>query len=151
MWETRLVWPYVAADAATAPATAYLTTTAESARELGFAPLGVFRDGKGKLYRIRYELWSAPEADVLLLIGGGTVAGMPVDGSWLFTRLANGQCIVSIDNEAGREHDLTGMIHETLYPRTTLAALVASHRAAVSAARLPCCRIPTRSPSIETS
>ena len=137
MWEKRLVWPYVPADAVTIQATSYTRTTAEEAEGLGFAQLGVFRDGKGRIYRIRYELWGAPRGDVLLLVGGGGIGGIPVDGSWLFTRLSNGGCIASIDNEAGREHDLTGLIHESVYPRRTLEALLASHRQAVAAAGAP--------------
>jgi hypothetical protein len=137
MWEPRLVWPYVSVDGGVSQATNYMARTSAAARALGFSPEGVFRDGKGRLYRVRYELWSAPQRDVLLLVGGGTVAGIPVDGSWLFTRLGDGRCIASIDTEAGREHDLTGLIHETVYPRTTLDALLDRHRQAVAACAVP--------------
>lgn len=137
MAEKRLVWPYVAADEGSTRATSYLTKTATAAEALGFLRLGVFRDGKGRIYKIRYELWCAPHGEALLLMGGGSVGGIPLDGSWVFTRLVNGRCILSIDNEAGREHDPTGLIEETVYPKRSLDALLAWHREAVARAATP--------------
>jgi hypothetical protein len=137
MWEKRLVWPYLPAEPATTPATAYMKAIASAAQSAGFVPCGVFRDGKGSMYKIRYELWLAPERDALLLVGGGRMAGIPVDASWLFTRLSNGRCIATLDNEAGSEFDLAGVIDEAVHPRAPLETLLQIHRRAVAAAEVP--------------
>jgi|GEM_PF-488858 len=138
MCEKRLVWPYLPADAGTAKPTRYMIKAAEAAEAMGFAPLGAFFDGRGGIYRIRYEFRISPGKDVLLVTGGGTMAGIRVDASWLLTSLSNGRCVVSLDNPAARErHDLTGLSRETIYPRTTFDILLASHRKAVASAEAP--------------
>jgi hypothetical protein len=137
MWEKRLVWPYVPAENASTPATSYMTAAASAAQSLGFAPCGVFRDGKGAMYKIRYDLWLTQERDALLLVGGGTMAGIPVDGSWLFSRLSNGRCLATLDNEAGSEYDLAGLIQEAVHPRASLEKLLYAHRSAVAVAEAP--------------
>ena len=127
VWEKRLVWPYVPADAATIPATGYMAAATSAATSLGFVPCGVFRDGKGPLYRIRYELWLAAERDALLLVGGGRMAGIAIDGSSLFTRLSNGRCLATLDNEA----------LQRVRPRRIDPGSRASSRAARDAAAAP--------------
>jgi hypothetical protein len=137
VWEKRLVWPYVPADSASTPATSYMTAAASAAQSLGFVLCGVFRDGKGPMYKIRYDLWLAEQRDALLVVGGGRMAGIPVDGSWLFTRLSNGRCLATLDTEAGSEYDLAGLIQEAVYPRAPLEQLLHAHRGAVGAADAP--------------
>jgi hypothetical protein len=136
MWERRLVWPYVPDDGKV-PATRYTTAAAGAAQGLGFTPLGAFRDGKGRMYRIRYELWIAPGRDALLLVGGGSLAGIPVDGSWLFTRLGNGRCLATLDDEKGSEYDLAGLTQEAVHSGVPLAALLDAHRQRVASAEAP--------------
>ena len=136
LWERRLIWPYVPADGSTV-ATRYTASATAAAEALGFTPHGVFRDGKGRIYRIRYELWLSRERDALLLIGGGSLAGIPVDGSWLFTRLSNGKCLTTLDDERGSEYDLAGLAQEAVYSGVPLEALLDSHRRRVASAEAP--------------
>jgi hypothetical protein len=136
IWERRLVWPYAPADVATSP-TRYTTAASAAAGSLGFTAYGVYKDAKGALYRIRYELWLAPERDVLLLIGGGTLAGIPVNASWLFTRLGDGRCLATLDEQNGAEYDLAGLVDESVCPRMTLPQLLAAHRGRVFGSSVP--------------
>ena len=62
---------------------------------------------------------------------------MPVNGSWLFTRLGNGTCLVTLDDERGSEYDLAGLSREAVYAGVPLAALLASHRRRVASADAP--------------
>jgi hypothetical protein len=135
VWEKRLVWPYASGDEP--PRTSRMSTSAGDAETLGFRRVSVGRDAKGRIYRIRYEFWLPPEHDSLLLIGGGSLAGMPVDGSWLFTRLSNGRCLVSVDDLRGSEYDLTGLSEEAIYPGVPLRVLLDRHRARIAAAAAP--------------
>jgi len=138
MCEKHLVWPYLPADAGTIKPTRYMKKTSEAAEAVGFMPLGAFRDARGGVYKIRYDFLVSPAKDVLLVTGGGAMAGIRVDASWLLTSLSNGRCIVSLDNAAARERgDLTGLSIETIYQRTTFDILLAAHRKAVAAAKAP--------------
>jgi hypothetical protein len=104
--ERRLVWPYgeIGEDDPGAPAAmAYHVLVADHAKALGFAGAGAYRDLKGRLYRVRYEFWLSPERDVLAMVGAGTVARIPVAATWLFTPLADGRAVVSVDQQSGME------------------------------------------------
>jgi hypothetical protein len=134
MWEKRLIWPFAPLDEPFEP-TPYTAQTAALARAMGFERIGVCRDPRGGMYRVRYEFWLPPEGDALLLIGGGRLAAIPVDGSWLFTRLGDGRCLVTIDNQKASEYDLAGLRQEMLCPGLGLRALVEQHRRRAAAAQ----------------
>jgi hypothetical protein len=133
IWERRLTWPYDDREEPPAP-TSRMASSAGRARALGFRSVAVARDGKGRRYRIRYEFWLPPERDALLLIGGGSIAGLAVEGNWLFTRLSDGTCLVSLDDLRGSEHDLTGLSKEAVHPGLDLRVLLERHRRRVAAA-----------------
>jgi hypothetical protein len=137
MLPKRWVWPIVPSDPNAVPATDRMRATLEAAKALGYTLLGVFRYGPNRNFPIRYELWSAPAKDVLLIVGGGSVRNISEDVIWLLTQLKNGCCVSSTDNEDGSLHDLTGLIHETVYPWMNFNDLVTSHRKAVAAAEAP--------------
>lgn len=158
LWEKRLVWPYVPLDpaafgiravefdaanpyAATAstmdevqpPLTPYAARAAEGALSMGFVPVGSFRDGKGAMYRIRYEFYLSPERAVLALVGGGAIAAIPLNGTWLFTLLADGRCLRTVDNQTCSEADLSGLTDEALIAGVEFEELVARHRGRLAA------------------
>jgi len=147
MWEKRLVWPYALGDEP--PQTSRMSTSVGAAGTLGFRRVSVGRDAKGSMYRIRYEFWLPPEHDSLLLIGGGSLAGMAVDGNWLFTRLSNGRCLVSVDDLRGSEYDLTGLSDEAIHPGVSLRELLDRHRARIAAAEAPPLPYGDRDPTSE--
>jgi hypothetical protein len=133
MVEKRLAWPYAPAEEDT-KRTSYIDTTARLAQERGFQPIAALRAAKGGIYAVRYELWLAGDRETLLLIGGGRLAGIAVDGSWLFTMLRDGRRFVTLDDEKGSEPDLTGRVDEAIHRRLALPALLETHRRRVAAA-----------------
>ena len=139
--EKRLVWPFVpAADLPpdrVPPASEYAHAAARAATQAGFTWLGTFGDGKGKLYRIRYDVFRAPQGDVLAFVGVGTVASMPVQNTWLNTLLSDGRRLMTIDNQAGGELDLTGFTEECLVRLAPFDELLAAHRARIDASGRP--------------
>jgi hypothetical protein len=150
--ESRLVWPYVPAGPTGSAAAAesyalgrgegrdlpaltdYAARMNEAAEDLGFEPLGTFRDGKGRSYRIRYDFWLSPGGEVLALIGGGTLGPFPVRATWLLTRLADGRCLVTLDNSSGSEPDLAGLTDEAVLGGADFEWLLEHHRGRVDAA-----------------
>jgi hypothetical protein len=61
-------------------------------------------------------------------IGSGKVATVGVDGTWLFTRLADGRCLVTVDEPKASEYDLSGLRDNRLYPGLDFQKLLARHR-----------------------
>lgn len=163
LWEKRLVWPYMpledsasgapvaihgdpanpyavvlaTPDAPWPPLTVYAARAFECALSIGFLALGTFRDGKGRLYKVRYDFYLSPERDVLALVGSGTIASIPLNNTWLFTLLADGRCLRIVDTQPGSETDLAGLADEALITQVDFQELVARHRGRVAASFTP--------------
>jgi len=135
--EKRLVWPYIPASdippEGCPPPTPYALEAAAAATTAGFTWLGTFADGKGKLYRLRYDFFQSPEGDVLALVGTGTVASVPVQTTWLYTLFAGGRCLVTVDHQSGGETDLAGLAEESLIADRGFMGQVAAHQARIQA------------------
>jgi hypothetical protein len=159
LWEKRLVWPYVPAGEpdslpadhpsdsdnpyaspqmvegpGTLAATDYALRAKRDALALGFESLGVFRDGKGPMYRIRYDFVLSPEGDVLAEIGGGMIGVFRFRGTFLYTQLADGRCLVTVDRQMASDVDLAGLIDEALVRWARFGRLLDRHRRRVAAA-----------------
>lgn len=160
LWEKRPVWPYVRVDEpagamvtprrddtnpyapghigkSDALLTDYVAGRNRVAEALGFEPLGVFRDGKGRIYRIRYDFWRSQVGDVLAIIGGGTLAFIPVHNTWLFTRLTDGRCLLTLDTKLASESDPTGLTNAAVISRADLHDLLDYHRRRLAAEPVP--------------
>ena len=139
--EKRLVWPYVPVGAVPPeccpPPNTYAHEAAAVAAAARFTWLGTFADGKGKLYRLRYDFFRSPEGDVLALVGAGTMASVPVQTTWLYTLLADGRCLVTVDHQNGGETDLAGLAEEALIAGRGFMGQAAAHYARVEAASSP--------------
>jgi hypothetical protein len=158
-WEKRLVWPYAYAEEAeslpadrplaaenpyaspqtvegsgSVAATDYALLAKRAAVGLGFESLGVFRDAKGRMYRVRYDFVLSPERDVLAVIGGGVIGVLRVRGTWLYTRLADGRCLLTIDRQSASEIDLAALTDEALVRWVGFGGLLDRHRRRVAAA-----------------
>jgi hypothetical protein len=145
--EKRLVWPYVAGDhhgakprldpidPYAAPGrgepleiTEYAIAVNEQVERLGFGPHGHFFDGKGKIYKLRYDFWLAPDRMVLAMVGGGTLAGIPLQATWLYTRLEDGRCLVTIDDPKAGDSDPTGQTLQEVLANADFTELMGRHR-----------------------
>lgn len=140
-WEKRLVWPYLPEKEATLnqlpSASAHALAVATAAQASQFTKIGTFADGKGKLYRVRYDFLRSPTGDVLALISSGTVASMPVETVWLYSLLTDGHCLLTFDKQSGGEIDLTGTIEEALVPASGWDVLLRAHESRLIATACP--------------
>lgn len=114
--------------------TEYAIRMNDTAEALAFQRLGVFADGRGKLYRVRYDFWESPARDILLVIGGGKLGGVPAGTTVLFTLLDNGRCLATFNSRI-MEPDVSGLEDQALMCTRNLERLVAFHRRRMSAER----------------
>jgi hypothetical protein len=132
MRERRLVMPYVPfAPNEPFPETPYAAATNALAAKLEFRHLGAFRDGKGTKYAIRYDLWISPDNTLLAVVGGGKLAGIPVDGTWMYGRLADSRAVVTTDKIGGLELYANGLVEGGMCLNADLYELVGFHRGIV--------------------
>jgi hypothetical protein len=138
MREKLLVWPYepCAADQAP-PQTDYAALMDKMAVEQGFQFVACTRHGKGKLYKVRYDLWLSPDHEVFAVVGSGTIARLPLQATWLFTRLVDGRVLVTVDDTAGVTSDLTGQWSYAVLLHADFPELLQRHRARVAAEITP--------------
>jgi hypothetical protein len=153
-WEKRLVWPYVPSlppgpkpdlsDPYSPPSqvepvriTDYAKAVNQEAGRRGFLTYGHFFDGKGKIYKLRYDFWLAPDKMVLAMVGGGTMAGIPLQATWMYTRLQDGRSIVTIDDPKAADSDPTGMTDQLILANADFAELLERHRQRIAAALPP--------------
>jgi hypothetical protein len=151
LWEKRMVWPYVPLEdpvvlttpAKFDPANPYAVSgggaqqimqpTEQAAKanvaaqSLGFRYLGAYRHGGGAVYKVRYDFWVSGEHEVLVIVGGGTMASIPLDNTWLFTQLAEGPMLVTITAHNAGEYDLSGLTSEVLVRKAGLAQAIHAH------------------------
>ena len=126
LWERRPIQPYYIPDEGNEyePSATARHANAQ-AIERGFRHDCLCHDGKGKLYRVRYDFWVSPDALTFAVVGSGTVASIPVNGIWLYSRNTNGR-ILCTTNEIG-EQDISGVEDQVTWPHSDFAALVEKH------------------------
>ncbi|HEY8505801.1 MAG TPA: hypothetical protein VIL46_14545, partial [Gemmataceae bacterium] len=81
---------------------------------------------KGRLYRVRYDFWIAPDGATVAVVGSGTIARIPVNGVWLWSRPADGR-ILCTTNETG-EQDISGAVDQQTWPGSGFRALAEKHQ-----------------------
>jgi hypothetical protein len=150
LFETRMVWPYQresefvkprvtsaesAANPYTTPAaqtlvevTPYGDATCQRLQAMGFSYRGVHYDRRRGIYKLRYDFWLSPDQQVLAMVGGGTLAGIPLTGTSLYTRLDDGRCLVTIDEPKSQDSDPSGLTLQKVATHVDLEELLKQHR-----------------------
>ncbi|MBK5257909.1 MAG: hypothetical protein JJE39_17935 [Vicinamibacteria bacterium] len=126
--EGRIVWPYADADTQLPTPTSYMVQAARSAEQFSFRPVVTVRNARAPLFKVRYEFWTSGDREILLIAGAGTVAVMPVECSWLYSRLDDGTMIASMSDLKGMEYDLSGLVKSAVFPGASLEKLIDRHR-----------------------
>jgi hypothetical protein len=127
MWERRPIQPYYVPEpgAEYAPGPEHQQAN-EQIDQIGYQHVTVCHDGKGRLYRVRYDFWTAPDNMTLAVIGSGTVASIRVFGIWIYSRTADGRTLLTT-NERG-EQDISGVEDQQTWHAMPLPELVEKHR-----------------------
>jgi len=137
-FEKRLVWPYgePEAQAQFPDSTGYADRWVNDALNAGFTFLGWCPDLKGPNYRLCYGLLVSPERDCFVIIGVGNILTMPLRGTWIYTRSAEGRVFYTTDNQSCIEIDITRRWRSQLAPASTFARLLQRHRDLLRASRI---------------
>ena len=122
------------------PQTDYSAFNNREASQFGFSLLGSFFDAKSKLYRIRYDFWLSGDRVVLAVIGGGTLASIPLDATWLITRTGDRGCLFTVDEPKAADSDPSGLTHQEIRTNADFPELLTRH---LERSR---CRRPSRRP-----
>ena len=62
------------------------------------------------------------------MVGGGTLAGIAVSGTSLYTRLDDGRCLVTIDEPKSQDSDPSGLTLQKVVTHADLDELISQHR-----------------------
>jgi hypothetical protein len=159
VFEKRMVWPYAPLEAVNrrfpngtrdgdnpfappgsadpVPQTDYSVFNNREASRCGFSLLGSFFDAKSKLYRIRYDFWLSGDRVVLTVIGGGTLAAIPLDATWFITRIGDGRCLFTVDEPKAADSDPSGLTHQEIRTNADFHELLTRHLERVAASLHP--------------
>jgi len=150
LFEKRMVWPYqreseflpaqlaakesaanpYAAPAAQPPVavTPYGDATCRKLESFGFSYRGVHYDRRRGIYQLRYDFWLSPDRLVLAMVGGGTLAGIPLTGTSLYSRRDDGRCLVTIDEPKSQDSDPSGLTLQMVVTHADLDELLRQHQ-----------------------
>lgn len=128
--EKRMVWPYGKPEAQPQfpDASGYGDRWVSDARGEGFSFLGWSPDLKGPRYQVSYALLASPERDCFVIIGVGTIVGMAIRGTWVYTRATDGRVFYSTDNQSCVEIDVSGRWRSQLVRASAFPELLQRHR-----------------------
>lgn len=141
MWEKRLVWNYLPVDRSDPEAMDGLTDFAFVDRIGGelkhrkFEFVASSRDAKGDRYRVLYEFWLSPDRTILVIAGGGTIFGLSLGAMWVFSRLTDGRCLLTVSDQNASELDPTGITEEALVTTTSSHDILRRHRERLALAK----------------
>jgi hypothetical protein len=129
-FEKRMVWPY--GDPLLNPefddVTGYGARWVGDAANNGFRCIGWASDLKGPKYRASYAVLASNDGDCFALVGIGTIFGMPVIGTWLYTCAADGRVFCTTDNQSCVETDISRMWRYQLAFVNTFTKLLQCHK-----------------------
>ena len=125
-----MVWPYgsPAAQPQFSDASGYGARWVSEALKEGFSFLGWSPDLKGPRYQVSYALLASPERDCFVIIGVGTIMGIVLRGTWIYTRAVDGRVFYSTDNQSCVEIDVSRRWRSQLVRANTFPGLLQRHR-----------------------
>jgi hypothetical protein len=136
LWEKRHIVVYALPEPGQErPPSAYAQQANAVAAQLGFQHYGTFHHGNGGIYQVRYDFWVSPDRLIILLVGGGKIAGMPADAIWLTTRLQDGRYLMTTDFSG--EADLSRLLDIEIQRDVGIVFIADRHRHRVKSSAVP--------------
>lgn len=128
--EKRMVWPYGIPEPQPQfpDASGYAAQWVGEATSMGFSFLGWSSDLKGPRYRVSYAMLCSPERDCFVIVGAGTILGMSLRATWIYSRTSEGRVFCTTDNQNGVEIDIARRWRGQLAPVLTFTELLKRHR-----------------------
>jgi hypothetical protein len=133
--EARLVWPYKTIfDSKEAYRNisqfnqSYIASARNEFKNNGFIIVGLCSDAKGGQYNLTYEFYLSQDGSILAILGYGTIFVFKLSGTWLISKIEDGRCLVTIDNQPASDIDISGQWREQLHLRPGVGKLIDHHR-----------------------
>jgi hypothetical protein len=128
-WEKRLNWPYGAPEPQprTGDPNGYGYARVSEALQNGFLCFGWCPDLKGEKYQVSYAMLVSPDRQFFVVIGTGTIFGLTLDTSWIFSRTLDDRLYYSTDHQNGAVIDISRLQRCQLVPRATFVDLWRRH------------------------
>jgi hypothetical protein len=125
-----MVWPYGSPEAVPqfADPSGYGARWVDDAHSAGFSFFGWAPDLKGPRYKASYGLLMSPERDCFVIVGIGTIAGMTLRGTWIYTPATDGTVFYTTDNQSCISIDVMRRWRSQLVRTNTFSELLSSHR-----------------------
>ena len=105
---------------------AYTKAMNDMAVQHGFINCRWFRHCRGGLYRATATTWFSPDSLILLVVGGGKMAGVNLKKTLLFSKTIGGPVLVTCDES--RVSDLSGLIEDQVLWNADLRELYDLHK-----------------------
>jgi hypothetical protein len=104
----------------------YVRDVSAAAEKLGFKAQGLYGTTRGGIYADYVSLWLSPDAESLVTIGGGTVGGLTVRKTVLYSRVADERYILTTDETI--PCDYSGVLDTKILLNANLGELLCAHR-----------------------
>jgi len=128
-WEKRMVWPYGAPEPAPrwGDPTAYGYRQVSEAISRGFMLSGWCPDLKGEMYKLSYALLASQDHYFVVIVGVGSMAGMQLQSTWIYSRAADKKLYYTVDHQNGVEIDISGNVRCQLASMRAFTAQLDRH------------------------
>lgn len=93
--------------------------------KIGFRHLCTGHHKKGGMYRVRFDFWVSPDHLTFASVCCGSIANIPTEGAWLYSRTDDGRILVTT-NEIG-EQDISGIEEQQTWAETEMYELLEKH------------------------
>jgi hypothetical protein len=124
MWEKHPVITYGPPLAGNIPLSRkYLVAARSDAVKCGLRELSIHKHTR---FNVLVLFWFSPDRDYLVSCGQGKIAGNPIKQTWIYSRLQNGDVLVTSDGFD--EGDPSGMCVTKRIIKARLAKLIAAHQ-----------------------
>jgi hypothetical protein len=126
LWEKRSIQHLKVPDVgAELPLSSAAAIDNEIARRLDYRRVTIAHHKSGGMYQLRYDFWLAPDRRSFAMIGGGTIARMPMDSVWFYSETSDGR-ILCTSNHIG-EQDISGVEELVTWSDTDYRELANKH------------------------
>ncbi len=125
-----MVWPYgkPEVDPQFGDPSGYGHAVIAAATRIGFTFYGWAPDLKGPKYRVDYAILVSPQNDSFMIVGVGTIFGIPLQGIWIHTPAIDERSYYSANHQNCIEIDISRKWKSQLVPGADFTQLWQKHR-----------------------
>jgi len=124
-FEKQYIHKFEFADSNTFLPLPYTSAMNEALLSMEFKHDGTYQHMKGGIYKVTADLWLSADSQILAVVGGGKMLNMPYKKTFLYSRLDNGQILLTNDDFG--VSDLSGIMDIEVLMNADAKELVETH------------------------